>query len=126
MSAERWVILGLLVVLVSVLGGVGIASGSPSSIHTCTTIKNGKIKVTGATCKAGKQTSTTWLDAASVSQQLANAFTTVTQDNETIDQQNVIIGQYQNALGDLCSIATGDPLLSSAFQSRLQSDCGVG
>jgi hypothetical protein len=70
-SPERFMIVGLLVALVFTLGGFAIASGAPSSIHTCTG-RGGRIRVAAGTCKPGRQTSDTWDNHEIVAQELAD------------------------------------------------------
>ncbi len=52
----------VVVLLVSMVAGVGEASAAPPLIRTCTKIRNNKAKVVGflATCRIGRETSDTW------------------------------------------------------------------
>ena len=84
-------ILGLLVVMVSMLGGFAVASGAPSSITTCTKASNGKMKIITsggvAKCTAkGKGTANTWDNHSVVGPQLAAMSATIAAQNAQIAQ----------------------------------------
>jgi hypothetical protein len=63
----RWAAIGLVVGLGMAWGGLGLASGAPTTITTCTKTKTGKMKVIAASdvakcTKKGKGTATAWDD----------------------------------------------------------------
>ena len=112
MSAERWVILGLLIVLVSMLGGFAIASGAPSNITTCTKASNGKMKIITsggvAKCTAkGKGTAATWDNHAIVGPQLAQ-----------IPQLNSGLNTACQRYLDLFRLFVGGPITPDEFTTN--------
>jgi hypothetical protein len=103
------------------VGAVTNASGAPSSIQTCTTVKTGKIKLTTKTCKPGKQTSDTWTNQTVAGMNTATAVANqAAADAATLTQQ--IAADDQKAKADKAQYVALQKTDAAALAAQISSD----
>jgi hypothetical protein len=141
-GAGRWIALGTVLGLVAAWGGFALVGAAPSTLTTCTNLKNGKTKLVASTalCKPGKAVGQTWDDHAVASAQLAGAQAQVLALQKQLQQEGALsaaqIAKLEKTIAKLtalsdatqaridavCADVVGDPTIQNAISSNPQAE----